>query len=299
MAYLEERVRNGKTYYYAKESYREEGKVKTRTLAYLGANKKEAEKQLKAINNNHILTEEELHEVERTRNAYSQLLAEIDEHTLQDIERDFFTTFVNQTNQLEGSTFTLKESKLLLEDNIVPKGKDLREVYEQVNTKKLFEAHQKKAFRITEKDIIAIHTLFVENIDKRVGYRTRPARILGSTTKTSPPEYIKTDMKLLIDWYKTHKKALHPLALAALFHAKFEQIHPFADGNGRVGRFIAYIMLEKHMPILFPSRVEYLDALEASQNKPLDSTKREDFEPILTYFMTAHQDTYNTFYRHY
>jgi len=93
-----------------------------------------------------------------------------------------------------------------------------------------------------------------------------------------------------------HKNALHPVALAALFHAKFEQIHPFADGNGRVGRFIVYVMLDKAMPILFPNRKLYLDALEASQNKPLDSSRREDFDQVLKYFVHTYEHTWGNFF---
>jgi len=185
---------------------------------------------------------------------------------------------------------------MLLDDNITPNGKKLREVYEQVNTKKLFEMHRKRKFSITEKDILRMHEIFMQNIDARIGYRTRPVRILGSTTKTSLPEYVKIDMRLLLQWYDLHKHALHPVELAALFHAKFEQIHPFADGNGRVGRFIVYVLLDKGMPTLFPDRKRYLEALEGSQNKSLGSTKREEYDQILSYFVHAYTHTWAAFF---
>ena len=79
----------------------------------------------------------------------------------------------------------------------------------------------------------------MRNIDKRVGaYRTYNVRVVGATFKASPAEYVKIDMDLLLKWYRKNKRKLHPLILAATFHHKFEKIHPFNDGNGRIGRVI-------------------------------------------------------------
>lgn len=295
MAYLEERKKNGKTYYYAKKSFRAKGTVGTKTVAYLGTDRKQAEQKLEAINNPPLTPEEHDALKEITEN-YEQFRESLDPMTNEEVTRDFMILFINETNHLEGSTFTVKETRMLLEDNITPEGKELREVYEQVNTQRLFEAHKEKPFRITENDIVMMHEIFMQNIDKRTGYRTRPVRILGSTTKTSPPEHIRTDMRMLTKWYNRHKNALHPVALAAIFHAKFEQIHPFSDGNGRVGRFLVYVMLDKTMPMLFPNRKRYLDALETSQNTALDSTRREDFEGMLSYFLHAYAHTWKHFF---
>lgn len=297
MVYLEERKKASKPYYYAKESYREKGVVKTRTVAYLGTDKKKAEEQLKMLSDQpQLLAEKMLEEVSEITTAFSMYKKNIDSDSWAHIMNDFIILFTNETNRIEGSTFTVKETRMLLEDNIAPEGKTLREVYEQVNTKKLFDTHAEKPFSITEKDLVRIHDIFVQNVDQRTGYRTRPVRILGSTTKTTPPEHIKTDMQLLIAWHKKHTKALPPIVLAALFHAKFEQIHPFADGNGRTGRFITYVMLEKNMPTLFPERKKYLDALEASQNKAIDSTERKDYDAIIKYFLHTQEHTWKNFF---
>ena len=296
VAYLEARKKGGRTYYYAKRSLRVDGKVTTRTVAYLGTDKKDAEQKLAVLNNPPLFTEKEEMRLKGVLSKYLRFKKSLDPITEEEVEKDFTILFVNETNHLEGSTFTVKETRMLLEDNITPDGKKLREVYEQVNTKKLFDRHKKKRFAITEGDIISMHEIFVQNIDTRTGYRTRAVRILGSATKTSPPEYVKADMRLLIKWYTAHKTVLHPVALAALFHAKFEQIHPFADGNGRVGRFIVHVLLDRTMPALFPDRTRYLDALEASQNRPLDSSGREDFDRILDYFVYAHERTWDRFF---
>ena len=296
MVYIEERKKNKKSYFYAKESYREEGKVKTRTVSYLGTDKEKAHEYLQKLSGPSLLLKKEEEQLSTVLSNYQNFLKNLDTITKKEIEKEFMLLFINETNALEGSSFTIKETTLLLEEGITPDGKELREVYEQINTKKLFEQHKKKPFNITKKSILKIHEIFMENIDPRIGFRTREVRILGSTTKTSQAKYVPYDIDLLLSWYKTNKSLLHPIVLAAIFHAKFEQIHPFADGNGRVGRFIAFIMLEKTFPTHFPKRKQYLDALEFSQNVALDSHKREDFEEIIKYFIHACKNTWEEFY---
>jgi len=83
-------------------------------------------------------------------------------------------------------------------------------------------------------------------------------------------------MKILLDWYKdSKKKNLHPLNLAADFHQRFEVIHPFEDGNGRVGRLLFdWILFDYNYPpilFLYQNRQKYFNALnqadEGRKNK--------------------------------
>lgn len=88
-------------------------------------------------------------------------------------------------------------------------------------------------------------------------------------------------MKELFAWYKIAGKKLHPFELACKLHAKFENIHPFRDGNGRVGRLIMnYILLKKGYPLLdikFENRPEYYEALA------LFESGRENAKPLIDY----------------
>ena len=53
-------------------------------------------------------------------------------------------------------------------------------------------------------------------------------------------------MNKLILWYKASKNKIHPLRLVSEFHARFESIHPFDDGNGRTGRILLNAILFEH-----------------------------------------------------
>jgi Fic family protein len=89
------------------------------------------------------------------------------------------------------------------------------------------------------------------------------------------PEHVEAEMDNLVGFYnKAEKDEIHPLICVPWFHHAFTAIHPFQDGNGRVARLLASLILIKHG--LFPftvlreeAKVKYIDALEkADQDEP-------------------------------
>ena len=77
-----------------------------------------------------------------------------------------------------------------------------------------------------------------------------PNNVVTSTGETyyyTPPEQVKSAMSDLIDWYRgREREGEHPIILAATFHYRFVRIHPFDDGNGRMGRLLMNMILIKH-----------------------------------------------------
>ncbi|MBI4569020.1 MAG: Fic family protein [Planctomycetes bacterium] len=101
---------------------------------------------------------------------------------------------------------------------------------------------------------------------KRPNNPTRPD---GAVHEYCPPEHVASEMDRLVDLYRTYQdQGISPEVLAAWFHHRFTQIHPFQDGNGRVVRFLASLVLIKHnLPPLVvrrEQRAQYIDALEAA-----------------------------------
>ena len=68
----------------------------------------------------------------------------------------------------------------------------------------------------------------------------------GASFETTPARYVLTDTKLYFQDYNKLKKKLHPLELAAWVHWKIEKIHPFQDGNGRIGRVVMNYVLHEN-----------------------------------------------------
>lgn len=113
--------------------------------------------------------------------------------------------------------------------------------------------------------------------------------VTGLLEVGSSPEEVAQDIALLLTEIKdlTEKKSVHPetlLKAAAYFHARFEYIHPFADGNGRVGRTLCnyFLMINDHPPLIIheEDRALYFESLRAYDSQ-------EDLEPLFTFFLFA------------
>lgn len=96
---------------------------------------------------------------------------------------------------------------------------------------------------LTEEMIKKFHKILKEGISDSkkewfvVGdYKKLPNEVGG--LKTTSPKNVERDMKKLLEWYKSiNQKTINDIIE---FHANFEKIHPFQDGNGRIGRIIAF-----------------------------------------------------------
>lgn len=94
-----------------------------------------------------------------------------------------------------------------------------------------------------------------------------PTRPDGSVHEYCPPEQVESELDNLLYMYEGYDKdGCHPLLLAAWLHHRFQQIHPFADGNGRVGRAILtwHLVKNRYFAIIISrdDRAEYIDSLE-------------------------------------
>ncbi len=109
----------------------------------------------------------------------------------------------------------------------------------------------------------------MENIDfdSAGKYRRISVGISGVEFEPVPPVFIRDELRDLLLWHEENRGRMHPVELAAGFHQRFEEIHPFKDGNGRVGREILRLMLmENDCPTIYISprnRELYLKALDS------------------------------------
>ena len=103
-----------------------------------------------------------------------------------------------------------------------------------------------------------------------------PTRLDGIVYQYCPPEYVDLELDNLLTWYSEYcilSDIYHPLLVAAWLHHRFTQIHPFADGNGRVARALAtwHMVQNNGMPILVTrnDKIDYIDALESADDNNL------------------------------
>jgi len=234
----------------------------------------------------------QLKKIEAMKVEYQYLLKNFSIEQYKDVFDRFIANFTYESNAIEGSSLTLKDVAIVMFENRSLEGKDLREIWETKNSREVMQEILKRKFKINEKDIIKMHKMLMQNIDSRLGYKQFPNEILGSSVKLTLPEKVQEEMKKLIDWYDENPEKLNPLQMSALFHGKFEKIHPFADGNGRVGRFIATAMLtNKGYPPLIIRKSQ-----RGSYVKALDDFQRGYTKNLESIFLEKYKKTFEKFF---
>lgn len=278
MVYTEIKEKNRKKYFYRVLSVRNGSKIEKKRI-YLGVNldknnliekEKAADKELMLLST--FLNDDEKKELEKIKKGYARQ----SKANLENRYESFISLFTYDSTNIEGNTLTLQETAQLLFENITPR-KSLREINEVVNHKNAFDFILNNKKEISKELILQIHKLVVQNtlkpeLENQIGkYRTLQVYIRGTEWLPTKPEEVSREMASLLSWYSKNKKILHPLILAAYFHSAFETIHPFIDGNGRVGRLFMNLILRrnKYPMINIPNKRKhiYYKALEESQLK--------------------------------
>jgi len=186
------------------------------------------------------------------------------------MRQEFAVEYTYDSNAIEGSTLTLRETALILEGVTIGE-KPLKEHLEAVGHRDAYEFVESIAAHlplepITIRLIKDIHFLVLADRPKdRGAFRNAEVRILG-TSHTPPSPYLVQERveELLAAWPLDRH---HPLDRAARFHLQFESIHPFIDGNGRTGRLLLNLMLLQsgYLPIniKYADRRRYYDCFQA------------------------------------
>lgn len=178
------------------------------------------------------------------------------------------------TNAIEGSTLTEEHTRTLFETRTLIANKD--EIFE-VDDIKAAQNHF-RAFNyiltnakkpLTEDMLKKVHELVTEGTYEsyqeyfNVREYKSTVNTIGGYIETTPPEKVPQEMKFLVDEYS--KKENITVDDIVDFHYKFESIHPFQNGNGRVGRLIMFkeCLAHNHVPILIPYqyKAQYLNGL--------------------------------------
>jgi fido (protein-threonine AMPylation protein) len=207
--------------------------------------------------------------LEEIRYTYLALKDLLTTNELEVYEKNFEIKYIQGTTFIEGNTMSLPEASDLLLRGIQPKDKSLRETNEVQNFKNVVTYRNKYCGKVTLDFIKHLHALIMYNIDDDSAgsfRRSDDIAIAGRDLRVCPSEQIEPELQNLIThYYNRIDSKYHPFEEAVLFHHKFETVHPFTNGNGRVGREIFNYMLmrEKYPRLLFlgDNRDIYLDAL--------------------------------------
>lgn len=275
MVSIKKRRIGGRTYYYLEHSLRREGRVKKREK-YIGRNIPKNIEAVKAGFLYSIYREKWFDVFDRIKKNYSKEEKLTPKSARQEELRKFSIRFTYDTQRIEGSKLTLRETAELLEAGVAPSGKPIRDVKEAEAHQKIFNDMLKQQKDLSLQLILYWHTKLFEATKQDIAGRIRKHQVAISGSKFVPPSPAEI-LPLLRDffrWYERSKQKLHPIELASLAHLKFVTVHPFADGNGRISRLIMSSILNRNgfpmLNIAYQNRSSYYTALERSQTKRQD-----------------------------
>ncbi len=214
------------------------------------------------------MTKDTLHKIDSLKSALDSRRP-FPDHVVKQLKDYYRIGLTYTSNAIEGNTLTESETKVIIEDGITIGGKSLREHHEAIGHAKAYDHIYSLLNRnITEDDILILHKLFYQQINAEIAGKYRKRNVIITGTDYLPPDYreVPALMKRHIEIINSTAKDKHPLEQVSDLHAEFEAIHPFIDGNGRIGRLLLSILTMKngYSPVIVPTvrRAEYITALQ-------------------------------------
>jgi Fic family protein len=183
----------------------------------------------------------------------------------------FAVKFTYDTNRIEGSTLTLRDTANVLQEGIAPKNKPVKDIKEAESHKKLFNLMICFIKDLSLQTVLHWHKVLLQETEPEIAgkIRTHQVTIAGTDVQLPFPAELNILLHDFFSWYAKAKKTFHPVEIAALVHLKFVTIHPFTDGNGRISRILMNFILHKHdfplLNIYYINRASYYTALERTQ----------------------------------
>ncbi len=267
---IQERRRGKGTYYYLVHSYRDGHRVR-KLERYLGRRPPRDLDRIREGLLAEVLGRQWNPLLERVRADYQAELRRMAPVTREKELETFAIRFTYNTNRIEGSALTLRETAELLDRGITPSHRVIADVQETVAHRRVFREALTETGPFDLARMLRWHReLFKETKPDLAGkVRAHGVRIRGSAFV--PPVPIELDLLLreYFDWVRVGWSTIHPVVFASLAHLRLVTIHPFADGNGRISRLaMNFVLFRKGYPMLdipYEKRSGYYRALERSQ----------------------------------
>ena len=303
---IEKRKIGKKIKYYLAHSYREGTKVH-KFRRYLGTDLSEQKlKERKVIAEKLIL--EEIYKYKIIKDPLDFELSEKEIKAVKIIESEipikishlsendwkkFSELFSYNTNAIEGSKLNQKEVREILKEDKWP-DKSKEDIAETYGVDEAIRFIRKTKEHISIELLKKIHKIVFKNSKdfagkfRKKGQEVVVADRLGRILHEGAPQTrVNHLLKELIRWYNKNKEKYPVLVLGAVVHNQFENIHPFADGNGRVGRIILNNILIKHklppININIKNQREYYNSLQEYQ-------KNQNLKPTIDLYVKEYKE---------
>ncbi len=195
---------------------------------------------------------------------------------------------ITGTLQIEGNTLTEEKITAILEGKRVLGS--IKEITEAKGAIALYENIDKFNYKSLD-DLLKAHKILMKDLLKNLGvFRSSNVGVgnVDEIVHIAPPaKHIPILMKNLFDWLKTTD--IHPLIKSSVFHYEFEFIHPFVDGNGRIGRFWQTLILYNWKKIFLNIPIESIvrDTQKSYYKSIEKSSEIADSYPFVEYMLES------------
>lgn len=265
MKFIRKKIIKGKDYYYFEYPVKISGCKRYVFSRYLGSQMPEnlTETIKNAFEEIAIITEKKMGQevknyfhpksilsIEQARFWFQGLHHELNENDLKLFRSLFAILFILNSNRAEGSKVTRKDIEKLIKRKQRPKTQlDL----EIVNSLSALRFAFSKEMKWNVKSAKTLHGLLFNRISPEIAGKLKRENVTIGNELTTDWKLAKKELGELFKWFILNKKKYYPPILALEFHCRFEAIHPFEDGNGRIGRllFNAFLLQEGYMPTIF------------------------------------------------
>ena len=218
--------------------------------------------------------------------------------TVRRLNEDLRVFLTYHSNAIEGNTLTLRETQMVIEYGVTIEGHPLREYLEATNHAEAYSHLTnlvEKREPIMRETVLTLHSIVMDKILASNGqFRKVPVYIRGSNMTPPPASRVEALMREWFAWFEREGKSYEPVIRAVIAHHGFEAVHPFEDGNGRIGRLLLNLMLmcEGYPPalILRDARIRYIQALDEANTgnyNPLANVIGQAVEAGLDLYLEA------------
>jgi len=214
-----------------------------------------------------------------------------DKALIKNLEEWFRIELTYTSNAIEGNTLSRAETALVVEKGLTIGGKSITEHLEATNHALALdfikEQIERKPSDLKEKDILKIHEIIFDRIDRENAgfYRRVPVRISGSAVVLPNPKKVQDLMNNFFKWLKNETK-MHAVELASEAHYRFVTIYPFLDGNGRTARLLMnmILMMRGFPPAIIRKndRLTYIKSLEKPQLVNGEGDSKNDYFKLIS-----------------
>jgi len=277
------RRKGTREYFYLQHSFRKGRKVITRE-AYLG---KSIPKDIERIKQK--LKQESKKDIyrklEQIKKNFQREWKKYPKTVREREKEEIAIAFTYNTNAIEGSTITLEETRGIIHDKISP-NKPLKDIKETEAHSIAFLNMLGSKEKLSVKLLLRWHTEIFGQTKGDIAGKFRKYLVRVGNYVAPDWQDIEALMAQLIKFL--HKAKMNPVELAARVHYRFEKIHPFGDGNGRIGRLLMnQILWQNGYPMLI---IEYKN--RKSYYKALTKDEEDFVDYFLKRYLSIHKKRY-------